>query len=696
MTEQELRFVLSAQDEGLKKGIADAEKAIAGLENAVLDLGQAQLSYNTAAKRFVDDSGKFVGASAALNRLGLQTTDQVMQQVRAYDELIARYKSDAVLTRQLIQQKEGLLRQVGAVGRGLKSNTQIYFQAGQAISDFSVAGIRGAANNIEFLAASLGASAPLMIGISLAAATFFTFGDDIVKALTPIKDAAEDVRQSLSDVLKVIDTGQNLNLSLFDTQLPGAIENTKKQLEILEDRIRGSAALNDPSGLVGLGFFDRFLGTKEEIDRIGKLRGLLKYLEKEEEDASKRRLAREAAGLVTAAEANKIAGEQLKTDLARIVPAEKLKDISGEQLLLLAQKGELEKYILDLLKDENAEHENLRKKIAEIRGENERILSGKKNELDILKEQLAGEEERRKRLVKIREATEQIAKANATIQGAAGFQAGGQFGGGPSVGSVPILLGGGTLSNEELIARQKKRSGSNVLRGEFLNEQLVKDYEDEQEAILKAQRGIIEGTDRTAEAFRKAGYDASVFYTTTREGQVALQETIAKSAGSIAGSFADLFQDMATSGQKGSQGLFVAYKAFATAQAIINTYQAESKALAEGGPILGPILAGAAIVQGGVLVTKIAATKPGDTSVSGGGGSARTPTVTAGGVRRESAIPSRAALSRPSGVYSGASRAETRLVVESVDSYTPAGDRIRSIRAALNTEKKTGGSGRLS
>ena len=31
MTEQELRFVLSAQDEGLKKGIADAEKAIEGL-----------------------------------------------------------------------------------------------------------------------------------------------------------------------------------------------------------------------------------------------------------------------------------------------------------------------------------------------------------------------------------------------------------------------------------------------------------------------------------------------------------------------------------------------------------------------------------------------------------------------------------------------------------------------------------------
>ena len=687
MTEQELRFVLTAQDEGLRKGIEAAEKAVLGLDNAVLDLAKAQLSYNTAAKRFVDESGKFVGSHQALNRLGLTTTQQLQQQVRAYDELIVRYKSDVVLTRQLVQQKEALLRQFGAVGKGLRSNTQLYFQAGQAISDFAVAGIRGAANNIEFLAASLGASAPLLIGISVAAAAFFTFGDDITKALTPIREQAKATASSLKEMLKVIEN-ERPDLTILEDQIPAALEESKKKLEELEKQVRGSF-FNSPFTGGRTGIFDALLGTDEEIRRLGVLRGQTETFQKLQDDLNDKAQAAADGQENSILRNNALRAETIRLDLELAGLAKESKDLTNTQILELYDKVGLVGIIKELTKDQVTEEEKITEKLKEARREIELIYGARRTNLEVLKEELSAEQERLKRLTKIKAATDQIAKANSTLAGATGFQGG-------AGGAAPIRFGGGTLSAQEVIDQQKKRSGSNVLRGEFLNEQLLKDYEDEQEAILKAQQAVIAGTDRTAEAFRKAGYDAATFYTTTRQGQVALQETIAKSVGSISGSFADLFQSMATSSKNGAQGLFVAYKAFATAQAIINTYQAASKALAEGGPILGPILAAAAIVQGGVLVGKIAATKPGDSSVSGGVGSSRTPSVTALGFGDRGPASSRAVLSRPTGsVGAGRGRSDVNLTVTSVDSYTPAGDRIRSIRAALNTDAKQGGSGKL-
>lgn len=73
------------------------------------------------------------------------------------------------------------------------------------------------------------------------------------------------------------------------------------------------------------------------------------------------------------------------------------------------------------------------------------------------------------------------------------------------------------------------------------------------------------------------------------------------------------------SGQKSAE-MFALYKAFAIGQAVMNTYEGASKALAQGG-VFGPILAGAVIAFGLAQVAKIAATQPGAGASGNAGGS---------------------------------------------------------------------------
>lgn len=688
MTEQELRFVLSAQDEGLKRGILEAEKAVEGLDQAVLKLAGTQLQYNTAAQWFVDNSGRYVAQEKALNQAGIITSKQLSDQIRLLDQLIVQEQRDAVVTRQLIAEKERLQKQYGLLdaaqtktGAALKSNTQLYFQAGQAVSDFAVAGIRGAANNIEFLAASLGASAPLMIGISVVAAAFFVFGDDVAEALNPVAKKIKEIEGAVDDLFTVIGDDRE-KLALFERQLPEAIRQTKDELDALEKSIirRGGSTV---------GIFS-FLLRPEEQDALAALRANLKQFETEYQEVQNRIRAANALRRVDGVKANEDDVKALRLRLEELGLAEEAADLDNTALLRIIDRREEEKLINDLRrdrvkqsKDELTETEKLTKQNEELSTLLANIRSGERDrteELRIQNKQLNEQIRQAQKILELRTAAGGSVTSDLAIQGLQRVAIGDQQ-------ALP-----GTPGTQDLL----KQLGPG-LRGADLvpdTSDAVAQYEEEAQRILEAQRGVIEGTNRTAEAFRVAGFDAATFYTTTREGQVALQETIAASVGSISGSFADLFQGLASSAQEGGQGLFVAYKAFATAQAIINTYQAASKALAEGGPFLGPILAAAAIVQGGVLVAKIAATNPGSKSVSGaGGGSKRAPTVTALGFNQDASIPGRASLSRPTGAATGASRNRVEVAVQAEGSFTPSGDFIGGIRAGLATEKKKGGRG---
>lgn len=81
-----------------------------------------------------------------------------------------------------------------------------------------------------------------------------------------------------------------------------------------------------------------------------------------------------------------------------------------------------------------------------------------------------------------------------------------------------------------------------------------------------------------------------------------------------------VFGNLASLSQTGNKTLFAIGKAAAIAQSTINASQAITRALAEGGPFLGPILAASIAVKTGVEISKIASTnlQRGLTEVPGG------------------------------------------------------------------------------
>ena len=115
-------------------------------------------------------------------------------------------------------------------------------------------------------------------------------------------------------------------------------------------------------------------------------------------------------------------------------------------------------------------------------------------------------------------------------------------------------------------------------------------------------------------AIEQMGGDTAAWLLTTEDGIKAMSGSF----GTLFGGLSDLSAAMFEASGKDSERMFNMHKAFAIGQAVINTYEAATKAWAQGG-IFGGIAAVGVIAAGMALVAKIASTKPGD-SASGGGG----------------------------------------------------------------------------
>jgi len=113
-------------------------------------------------------------------------------------------------------------------GRQTAGFSQFIFQSGQAVSDFAVAGVLGAANNIEFLTqqfvnmrrqaggtkafftglvGALAGPAGLIAAISAASAALLIFGDDIERALRPLNQRIKETKEGLEGLIKIADEG---------------------------------------------------------------------------------------------------------------------------------------------------------------------------------------------------------------------------------------------------------------------------------------------------------------------------------------------------------------------------------------------------------------------------------------------------------------------------------------------------------
>lgn len=784
MTESELRFILSAQDEGLQKAIVAAEQSVLGLDKATTQLAGTTLRYNAAAQQFVSQSGRFVGQQKALAQAGLVTTRQLTEQIQTYDQLIVRYKDDLVLTQQLVARKQQLLNSFGTQGRALRTNTQLYFQAGQAISDFAVAGVRGAANNIEFLAAQLGASGPLIIGISLASAAFFAFGDDILRALDPVGQKVKELSEGFSDVLRIID-GQRPDLFLFEDQIPAAMAEAQDAVRSLREELQGLIGANQ--GSPELSFLNREQIREVQVE-LARAETLIGQIEERQEDLARLNEQAFTSRTLSAVRQNELLASTLRADLERIGLAEELNDVSNEQLVTLTRQGQLREFVLKLQEDsakagarESTELERAREKLEEIRAELDRRRGGELSVLDRVRDQTV---QLREQLVLVKRLNEdralqariapQIQQARDVLGGKTFELAGPQAlpaAGEDAQALFDRLLGKKVLRRGddgrfyvEIVPRIGALRESGEIPGDIISETA--------QARTDALNDIIEGTDRSADAFDRARISAAAFYTETRAGQVALADAIVSSVGSITGTLAELYEDMYRQSGDSSKKYFRIFKAFATAQAIINTYQAATKALAEGGPIIGPILMAATIVTGLAQVAKIQRTEPG--SSAGGGGatsggrggftglsvttiatgadrpntqfqgvgvrqaesSRRGPTIDRRNAAEQVLLPGRAdrlpiprqaapalspalSLAReitrvrsdvPAGAPAATASAPSPVPVRSLagpaeqnvyihitatESFTSAGDRIRSLRAALTQDQRLGGTGRL-
>lgn len=565
-------------------------------------------------------------------------------------------------------------------GTAARGSSQKFFQFGQAVSDFSVAGIRGAANNLEVLALQMGIGGPLLLAIAAATSAFVVFGDDIAKALDPIGTKAAEVETALRDVLDVIEN-EDPDLLIFEEQIPQAIEEVRKELRLLQEQIRGGTTndlitfgtalakvFNFPDQIAakGTSLIDGALGTSEQVKTAGQLEGALQRVLKTQEEISAETEAEAAARGISVVALNELQAETIRLDIERLGLGKELEGITDKALLKAEREGKLQELIAKLYekrakatREEVSELDKARKSVKELADELTRRRAGQLAELDTLRDQAKALQQQLKFEKEITAFRTQRAEAEATLTGA-GVNPRSPVGISPTQQTNPEdalqlmqrLLGTKTLTRrdgqyvidvfvapravptlpDDFIAQQAGiRKQFEDLYSAGLNKLLKPDVERNgtsgfSDDRLNAIDGIISGLDRTQEAFDQAGIKAQDFYLRTREGFADLASASEQTAGNFASAFAAAYD--ATDGKQ--RAFFVAYKAFAIAEATIATYNAATQAL-KAGPILGPILAAGIVAAGLGNVARIASTNPGGGSGGGGRGSYGSAGVAGGG-----------------------------------------------------------------
>ena len=127
------------------------EGSMQALEQNLETLTEGQLRYNEAADRFRNQSGQFVSGAEAqaaalqeLNSEGVQTTEQIKQQVQRLEELEQVYQGDARAAADLSNEQQRLRTQLAEVGvataqqnRDLSRLDQTFEESTVAMTDFA-------------------------------------------------------------------------------------------------------------------------------------------------------------------------------------------------------------------------------------------------------------------------------------------------------------------------------------------------------------------------------------------------------------------------------------------------------------------------------------------------------------------------------------------------------------------------------
>lgn len=245
---------------------------------------------------------------------------------------------------------------VGRLNTRAGKSSAIFFQAGQAISDFAVAGVLGAANNLELLAFQLGASGPVIAGITALTVSALVFRDEIEEAFAPLSSLTRDAREGIEELLKVIG-GENRSLLLFESQIPAALEEQKRLVEELNSEYEELLPKLDlQRALLGDFITDRFrarlpafLVPLTEVEKnLAKAQGALEALEKQQESLNKEQAAFAQGSLNSTLALNRQVEESVRLGIERLGLEKEIASVSQEELFSVLERGELEQFIQEL------------------------------------------------------------------------------------------------------------------------------------------------------------------------------------------------------------------------------------------------------------------------------------------------------------------------------------------------------------
>lgn len=209
--------------------------------------------------------------TAEINARFDQVNRELKVTAKSVDGLEREFKQAGAAAQVMDTQVTKAATAVTTMNRSAGKSSQIFFQAGQAISDFAVAGVLGAANNIEFLALQLGASGPLIAGITALSVAALVFRDDLDEAfsglfgnLDEIQEKTKEVADSLISInraIKVSFGGTLDELKRDSERVDEVVASLQKRLEGLRLRV-GQAQTGTATG------FTTFIPSSPEIERL--------------------------------------------------------------------------------------------------------------------------------------------------------------------------------------------------------------------------------------------------------------------------------------------------------------------------------------------------------------------------------------------------------------------------------------------
>ena len=244
---------------------------------------------------------------------------------------------------------------IGRVNARAGKSSAIFFQAGQAVSDFAVAGVLGAANNLELLAFQLGASGPLIAGITALTVSALVFRDEIEEAFAPLSRITKETKEGIEELLEVIG-GENRSLLLFESQIPAALEEQKRLVsdlnkeyeELLPKLDLQRALLGD--FLIGITGRARipFLPLSETEEALGRAQGSLEALENQLEAINKEQESFSEGLKNSTLETNRQVEASVRLGIERLGLEKEISQVSESELFAVLERGEIEKFITDL------------------------------------------------------------------------------------------------------------------------------------------------------------------------------------------------------------------------------------------------------------------------------------------------------------------------------------------------------------